>query len=267
MGVLSVPRRMERDGQARGTAADFPTTTRRPMAAPDSRFTRSVEDYLKAIYSLSERGGTATTNSIAEVMDVQPASVTGMVKRLAETGLLEHAPYRGVHLTPTGEREALRVVRRHRIIETYLTERLGYGWDDVHSEAERLEHAASDELVDRMASALSDPSHDPHGAPIPTAQGVVEPTVSMTLAEAPTGVPLVIRSVLDEDASALRALETHGLMPGVTLVLEEVNPESAMMSAQLSEGDGAQTFFEADLADRVFVQRHSPDSPTGQPAT
>jgi len=237
------------------------------MAPAERRFTRSVEDYLKAIYSLSERGGAATTNSIAEVMEVQPASVTGMVKRLAETGLLEHAPYRGVHLTPTGKREALRVVRRHRIIETYLTERLGYGWDDVHSEAERLEHAASDELVDRMASALSDPSHDPHGAPIPTAQGVVERSDSMTLAEAPTGVPLVIRSVLDEDASALRALETHGLVPGVALVLEEADPESPVMSARLAGSEGAQTVFEVDLATRVFVQRHPPEPQVEEPAT
>ena len=135
---------------------------------------RSVEDYLKAIYGLCESGEPASTTAIAEALDIQPASVTGMVKRLAESGLLEHVPYRGVSLTKGGTREALRVVRRHRILETYLCERLGYSWDDVHGEAERLEHAASEDLIEKMAAALEFPLHDPHGAPIPTVAGDIE---------------------------------------------------------------------------------------------
>jgi DtxR family Mn-dependent transcriptional regulator len=134
---------------------------------------RSVEDYLKAIYGLCESGDAASTSAIADALDIQPASVTGMVKRLAESGLLEHVPYRGVRLTSSGTREALRVLRRHRILETYLCERLGFSWEDVHGEAERLEHAASDVLIEKMAAALEFPSHDPHGAPIPTRTGPV----------------------------------------------------------------------------------------------
>ena len=141
------------------------------MADETSGLSRSVEDYLKVIYSLCEPGEVASTTSIAETLEVQPASVTGMVKRLAEAGYLEHVPYRGVQLTEAGKRTALRILRRHRILETYLTERLGYRWEDVHQEAERLEHAASDELIERMATALENPSSDPHGAPIPTSSG------------------------------------------------------------------------------------------------
>ena len=134
-------------------------------AAPLSR---SVEDYLKAIHALNQQGEPAGTKRLARALDLQPGSVSGMVRRLAEGGLVIHERYRGARLTPDGRREALRVVRRHRIIESYLVGRLGYGWDDVHDEAERLEHAASDDLVDRMADALGNPEKDPHGAPIPT---------------------------------------------------------------------------------------------------
>lgn len=140
------------------------------MARPE--LSRSVEDYLKAIHALSESNDPVPTNAIATALDVQPASVTGMVKRLAGERWLEHARYKGVRLTGEGRREALRVLRRHRILETYLCERLGYARDEVHGEACRLEHAASDELIGRMLTALGAPSHDPHGAPIPPDQGV-----------------------------------------------------------------------------------------------
>ena len=138
------------------------------MPPSKGALSRSVEDYLKAIYSLTERGGVASTSDLASHLGVQPASVTGMAKRLAESGWARHEPYRGVQLTEDGRLVALRILRRHRILETYLLERLGYTWDDVHDEAERLEHAVSDRLIDRMAEALGDPTHDPHGAPIPT---------------------------------------------------------------------------------------------------
>src|SRR2546421_5877540 len=132
--------------------------------------TRSVEDYLKAIYHLSNQGGFAATSDIAAMLEVAPPSVSGMVKRLSETGLIEHVPYRGVQLTSQGRRAALRMIRRHRILELYLTQHLGYDWGSVHAEAERLEHAVSDELIERMASALGQPQYDPHGDPIPTAR-------------------------------------------------------------------------------------------------
>ncbi len=137
---------------------------------------RSVEDYLKVIYSLNEQGDAAGTSDLARILEVQPASVSGMVRRLATDGLLEHEPYRGVRLTATGVREALRVLRRHRVIESFLVERLGYSGSEVHEEAERLEHAASDRLVDRMADALGNPTTDPHGAPIPPPHGEIAPS-------------------------------------------------------------------------------------------
>lgn len=181
------------------------------------RHSRSVEDYLKAIYGLCESGDPASTSAIAEVLDIQPASVTGMIKRLAEAGLVEHVPYKGVRLTAAGSRDALRVLRRHRILETYLCERLGFSWDDVHAEAERLEHAASEALIDRMAAALGSPAYDPHGAPIPTRAGDIEYADPATLADARPGARLRIRAVRDEHAADLRSMEAEGLIPGARL--------------------------------------------------
>src|SRR5256712_6993540 len=138
---------------------------------PNPPLTRSVEDYLKAIYHLSSQGGFAATSDMAAMLEVSSPSVSGMVKRLSETGLIEHVPYRGVQLTPQGRRAALRMIRRHRILELYLTQHLGYDWGGVHAEAERLQHAVSDDLIERMASRLGQPPYDPHGDPLPTAAG------------------------------------------------------------------------------------------------
>jgi DtxR family Mn-dependent transcriptional regulator len=199
---------------------------------------RSVEDYLKAIYGLSERGAPASTSAIADALAVQPASVTGMVKRMAESGLLEHAPYRGVRLTDMGIREALKVLRRHRIIETYLCERLGYAWEDVHEEAERLEHAASDTLVERMAAALKFPSHDPHGAPIPTSAGEIESIEFCTLADAAPGTSVRVRAVRDEDPDRLRFIEAAGLIPGTLVrVGKDARSEGVVTVTVAGEGD------------------------------
>src|SRR5437867_12891074 len=131
--------------------------------------TRSVEDYLKAIYHLSSQGGFASTSDIAAMLAVAPPSVSGMVKRLSETGLIEHVPYRGVQLTNQGRRAALKMIRRHRILELYLTQQLDYDWDGVHAEAERLEHAVSDEPIEPRAGSLAPPRFDPAGEPIAAA--------------------------------------------------------------------------------------------------
>jgi DtxR family Mn-dependent transcriptional regulator len=129
-----------------------------------------VEDYLKVIFELeaSAEGGVAGTNEIAAALQIAPPSVSGMIRRLAEQGLIAHEPYRGVRLTRAGRRAALRTIRRHRVIEAYLRQALDYPPDLVHDEAERIEHAASDELIDRMAAVIGEPTRDPHGAPIPT---------------------------------------------------------------------------------------------------
>ena len=214
---------------------------------------RSVEDYLKVIYVVSQEGQAASTGVIAEALDVQPASVSGMVKRLAESGYVEHLPYKGVRLSAEGAREALRIIRRHRVLETYLSQRLGYSWDDVHAEAERLEHAASDELIDRMASMLEDPSYDPHGAPIPTRTGDVEVTDHPTLADVHPGARVFIRVVRDDDPERLRYMEARGLLPGVLLHVDSTDPFDGPITLRIGEEDGAPQMIGRELASRIRV--------------
>jgi len=198
--------------------------------------TRSVEDYLKVIYHLSSQGGFAATSDIAGSLDVSPPSVSGMVKRLSETGLIEHVPYRGVQLTAQGRRAALKMIRRHRILEVYLIEKLGYDWGSVHDEAERLEHAVSDELIERMAQALGDPRYDPHGAPIPTAAGEIEETDLVSLAEARVGTQVELRQVGTEDPARLRYLAGQGLVPGAVLTVTERHPFNGPTVVRLADG-------------------------------
>ena len=179
---------------------------------------RAVEDYLKAVYKL-QGGGAApvSTTALADELGRSAASVTNMVKSLAENGLLEHRPYRGVRLTASGELTALRIIRRHRVLELYLIEKLGYAWDDVHAEAERLEHAASDALIDRMARALGEPAVDPHGSPIPTRSGEIAQTSWVALPALEDGCRGTVREVSDDSAEALRQLADLGLFPGTEI--------------------------------------------------
>ena len=192
---------------------------------PQGDYSRAVEDYLKAIFKLQAESLQVSTTALAGELDRSAASVTNMVKGLAEQGLLVHEPYRGVRLTQRGESTALRIIRRHRVIETYLIERLGYTWDGVHEEAERLEHAASDGLIDRMARALGDPDEDPHGAPIPSSDGVIASRDLVSLPELPTGVEAVVREVSDEDSARLRELAAAGFLLGTNLVVTDRSPE------------------------------------------
>src|SRR5215211_1842002 len=186
--------------------------------------TRSVEDYLKAIYQLSPEGRPASTSEIANLLALSAPSVTGMVKRLSEHGLLEHVPHRGVQLTEDGRRAALRMVRRHRLIEAYLVEFLGYSWDTVHEEAERLEHAVSDTMVERMATALGNPDVDPHGDPIPAADGSIHELSCTPLSDIPVGETVEIRRVAESDPERLRYLASLGLRPSVVLTVAERHP-------------------------------------------
>jgi DtxR family Mn-dependent transcriptional regulator len=194
------------------------------IRSPQPPLTRSVEDYLKSVFHLTSQGGFATTSDIAEMLEVAPPSVSGMMKRLSETGLIEHVPYRGVQLTPQGRRAALQMIRRHRILEVFLTSKLGYDWGDVHVEAERLEHAVSEKLIERMAESLGEPRYDPHGAPIPTAAGEIEEAELITLAAARVGATLVLRQVGDEQPDRLRYLAEQGLTPGTRLAVVERQP-------------------------------------------
>jgi DtxR family Mn-dependent transcriptional regulator len=193
-------------------------------ALVNESLTRSVEDYLKAIYQLSPEGQPASTSDIAHLLALSPPSVTGMVKRLSEHGLLEHVPYRGVQLTVDGRRAALRMVRRHRLIEAYLVEFLGYSWDTVHDEAERLEHAVSDTLVERMATALGNPEVDPHGDPIPSADGFVQELSCTPLSDVPVGESVEIHRVHENQPDRLRYIASLGLKPGVHITVVDRQP-------------------------------------------
>jgi DtxR family Mn-dependent transcriptional regulator len=220
---------------------------------PHRVLSRSVEDYLKAIFGLSSAGNPAYTSAIADALDIQPASVTGMVKRLAEAGLVGHVPYRGVSLTEAGERAALKVLRRHRVIETYLCELLEYEWDDVHAEAERLEHSASDELVERMATALGFPSHDPHGSPIPTRAGEIEATELATLADAERGTRVRIRQVRGHEANELRSMAADGLVPGVAVLVDSTQDVDGVVGVIVGGDEGVALAVQDHLARRIFV--------------
>jgi len=197
----------------------------------------STEDYLKAIYSLARGPDSPThTTVIAGSLGVAAASVSGMLRRLSESGLLEHVPYHGVRLTEAGRQAALRVMRRHRILECYLTSRLGYDWDSVHAEAERLEHAVSDELIERMALVLGDPAYDPHGAPIPTRAGEIERPALTPLSEIPIGASTELRMVDDKDSERLRYLASRGLVVGTAFRVVDRQPLGGTVTVQVPGG-------------------------------
>ena len=214
--------------------------------------TRSVEDYLKTIYTLSESGQPATTTGIAEAMVLAAPSVSGMVKRLAEAGLLEHLPYKGVTLTEDGRRAALRMLRRHRLIEAYLVQALGYSWDTVHDEAERLEHAVSDNLIERMARALGNPRFDPHGDPIPTVDGRMLEVTAVPLPDVSVGDTVRISRVDSSSSERLRWLGDAGLVPGVAVTVLEVQPFSGPITLDLGS---SQRIVGHDLALQVHCCR------------
>jgi DtxR family Mn-dependent transcriptional regulator len=219
-----------------------------PLTAP-------VEDYLKAIYDIELEGGAAATNDIAERLGIAPASVSGMVRRLSEQGLLDHERYRGVRLTEAGRLAALRTIRRHRVIESYLVLALGYPWDRVHEEAERLEHSASDELIDRMATAVGEPVTDPHGAPIPTRDGVVDERPHRRLSDVAPGQRARVVRVGDEDAGLLRYLASLGLRPGELVTVASRAPYDGPISLEVRGSSGrAECQVGSSLASRVMVE-------------
>src|SRR5215216_4663146 len=202
--------------------------------APIGPLSPSVGDYLKAIWELAETG-TASTKQIADRLSVAPASVTNMLGRLRERGLVDYEPYHGALLTHWGREEALRLVRRHRLMETFLLEHLGYSWDEVHEEAESLEHAVSDAFTERLARFLGHPDHDPHGDPIPASDGTFKPEDSFPLGEAAPGQRVRISRV-GEEASMLDYLGERGLVPGRPLKVREVRALDGVVSVEDEEG-------------------------------
>ncbi len=206
----------------------MPSTNNHPSEEPPPSDVRQVshamEDYLKAAYRLKMDGKPATTQLLADELGVSGPSVTNMVKRLDEMRLMRHTRYQGVELTPAGEKIALEVVRHHRLLELYLAETLGYPWDQVHDEAEKLEHHVSDELEARMDLYLGYPTRDPHGDPIPTREGLIPEDTDLLLAELPDGAPATVVRVSDRDPVQLRYLAELGLIPGAQITILERLP-------------------------------------------
>jgi DtxR family transcriptional regulator, Mn-dependent transcriptional regulator len=197
----------------------------------------SVGDYLKAIWELAEGSGGASTKGVAARLSVSSASVSNMFARLQEMGLVRYERYRGATLTERGREEALRLVRRHRLIESFLLEHLGYDWQEVHDEAERLEHAVSDGFTERLAELLGHPDHDPHGDPIPSAEGTLEVEESFTLSQAVADQRVRISKVRDEDAAMLDYLGDRNLVPGRRLSVREVRTLDGVVVVEDEEAE------------------------------
>jgi DtxR family Mn-dependent transcriptional regulator len=196
-----------------------------------SLVTHAMEDYLKAIYELSLDQAQVTTSRLAERMNVRPASATGMLKTLAELHLVTHTRYYGVTLTPAGERVALEILRHHRLLERYLVEALGFGWDEVHDEADRLEHVISEKFEARIATLLGHPTTDPHGAPIPAMDGTMPVLSSLSLADVVIGHRYCISRVRgDNFPERLKYLESLGLVPGKQIVVLTIAPFDGPLS-------------------------------------
>ena len=207
------------------------------MAATErQRPSEAIEDYAKAIYALARQGdGTVTTNALAERLGVTPASVSAMVKKLDERGLVEHVRYRGVALTDAGERVALEVMRHHRLLETYLAEHLGVPWDRVHEEAEALEHVLSEYLEARIAAKLGNPTRDPHGDPIPSASLEIEEDDSMRLSDLDAGARGRFVRVSDTDPAMLRYLDERGVALGDELEVLERQPFDGPLTVRFGD--------------------------------
>ncbi|MBI2939389.1 MAG: metal-dependent transcriptional regulator [Chloroflexi bacterium] len=212
---------------------------------------QAAGDYLKVIYKLQSGEQRATTSAIAERLGVVPASVTNMVKQLSQMNLVEHTPYRGVELTPLGRKVALEVIRHHRLIELYLTEVLGFSWDKVDAEAERLEHVISEELEDRMADALGHPTHDPHGDPIPTKEGDIDTAIHDALADLEPGQSAVVQRVSDADPDLLRYLASLGLVPRATVEMLDKAPFGGPLTIRVG---GTQHAVGRELASSIRVR-------------
>jgi len=214
-----------------------------------------AEDYVKAIWSATEWDGPAiTTKALAERFGTTSATASDTVKRLAAQGLLEHEPYKAIALTPLGERHALAMVRRHRLIETFLVSCLGYGWAEVHDEAERLEHAVSDLMIERIDAQLGHPRQDPHGDPIPTAEGRVErPAGAISLRRAPTGRYRVVR-ISDADSERLVYFHEHGIVPDAVVTVTAQDRHAHTVRLVVGDADAAaELALAGDATDAVIL--------------
>ncbi len=216
--------------------------------------TPAIQDYLKTIFDLTEGHNVASTTALAERLGITPASVTGMLQHLASAGtpLVAYEKYRGVSLTSAGELAALDIIRRHRLIETFLVKTLGYRWDEVHEEADRLEHVISEDLEARIARALGDPEHDPHGEFIPTAALTMPIDKSIPLSDLRPNQKAVIRYIRDADSALLRHLESLGLIPGVNIKALDFSPFDNNLRLHVGRQAGDVTVGEG-ITRQVFI--------------
>lgn len=213
--------------------------------------THEREDYLKTIYKLQAETSPVRTNAIADILEVEPASVTGVIKRLADLNLVNYEPYHGVTLTQAGEKIALEVIRHHRLLELYLHEALGYSWDEVDAEAEKLEHVISEQFEDRIATMLGYPEHDPHGSPIPSKEGVLQPTPGQPLNELAPGQEGVVSAVNDDTPELLRYVAELGLKPGALIKVLSPAPVGDTVHIQIDKID---VVLGADVAGQIYVE-------------
>lgn len=212
----------------------------------------TIENYVKTIYQIGVRQANkpAATGQIASALGVSPGTVTSMLKTLGESGLAMYTPYEGVRLTSTGTKLALRVLRRHRLIELFLARTLDLPWDEVHEEAENMEHAVSDRLIDRIDDFLGHPATDPHGDPIPKADGTIEATSSRSLAEAPVGNQFRLVRVLDQSPEFLRYLSETGLPLGTRGEVAANRREAGVVTISVS---GEETTLSREVAEKLLV--------------
>jgi DtxR family Mn-dependent transcriptional regulator len=212
----------------------------------------TVENYVKTIFQIcsAQSGKPAATGQLAAALNVSPGTVTSMLKTLSESGLATYTPYEGVRLTPAGNALALRVMRRHRLIELFLAQTLSLAWDEVHEEAEHMEHAVSDRLVDRIDVYLGHPQVDPHGDPIPRADGSLDTPASRTLAECQVGSQFRLARVVDQSPEFLRFLTESGLTLGALGAVLANRIEAGIVTVLV---DGQQTALGREAAEKIFV--------------
>jgi DtxR family Mn-dependent transcriptional regulator len=209
------------------------------------------ENYLKSIYAIETDRGKVSTTILSERLRISAASATEMIKKLAEEGLIMHEPYKGVHLTETGKKQALQIVRRHRLWELFLVKVLQYEWDEIHDEAERLEHIASDKLLNRIDEILGYPNRDPHGDPIPSADGKLKRAKLRSLSSVRGGESVKVTRVSDSNAEILQYLQKLGVRLGKKLAVRERMEFDGSFRVEI---DGKKQFISAKLAQHIYVE-------------
>jgi DtxR family Mn-dependent transcriptional regulator len=221
----------------------------------DTKLSAASQDYLKVIHKLAAEHGRAATSQIAESLSIKPASVTGMLQKMAHADppLVEYKKHQGVVLTATGEEAALEMIRHHRLIELFLHEVLGYPWDEVHEEAERLEHVISEKMERRIAAVLGDPNRDPHGQVIPPRDLKISPTNEVPLSRLRPRQRAIIRHVQDEDPELLRYLAHLGLRPDACLTVLEFVPYDNNLHVKL-DGPDAAVVLGPRITDQIYVE-------------